>query len=200
MCATFENANINRRGAEAFEAPAPQSSLAETDLIQRLQEGPETAYREFVERYQADVYRIAFGIIGRRNDADEVAQEVFARAHFFIKRFDRFSSLYAWVYRMAVNECYGFLRRKRRGTAGSHDSASQDAVLDGSGSRRRSQQITEPYSGRESLPAPPAGTRRLLLSPSGAEATGLNENTIKMKLLWTRQALAKSAKRYRCTL
>ena len=70
MCAPFENANINRRGAEAFEAPAPQSRLAETDLIQRLQEGPETAYREFVERYQADVYRIAFGIIGRRNDAD----------------------------------------------------------------------------------------------------------------------------------
>lgn len=110
--------------------------LAETDLIQRLQEGPETAYREFVERYQADVYRIAFGIIGRRNDADEVTQEVFAKAYFFIKRFDRFSSLYAWVYHVAVNECYGFLRRKRRGAARSHDSANQDAVLDGTGPRR----------------------------------------------------------------
>jgi len=200
MCATFENANINRRGAEAFEAPAPQSRLAETDLIQRLQEGPETAYREFVERYQADVYRIAFGIIGRRNDADEVAQEVFAKAHFFIKRFDRFSSLYAWVYRMAVNECYGFLRRKRRGTAGSHDSASQDAVLDGSGSRRDFL--------NKLLDRIPEENRYLLLlrELEGyslahlAEATGLNENTIKMKLLWTRQALAKSAKRYRCTL
>jgi hypothetical protein len=53
MCATFEDANIIRRGAEASEAPAPQSRLAETDLIHRLQGGPETAYREFVERYQA---------------------------------------------------------------------------------------------------------------------------------------------------
>jgi RNA polymerase sigma-70 factor, ECF subfamily len=197
MCATCENANINRLGAEASEVPATQSHLAETDLIQRLQEGPETAYREFVERYQADVYRVAYGIIGRRNKADEVAQEVFAKAYFFIKRFDGHSSLYAWVYRMAVNECYGFLRRKRRGAVDSDDSASPGAV--GIGSRRDFL--------NKLLDSIPEENRYLLLlrelegySVSHlVVATGLNENTIKMKLLWTRQALAKSARRYRCT-
>src|ERR1700721_2115556 len=90
----------------------------------------------------------------------------------------------------------GFLRRKRRGTAGSHDSASQDAVLDGIGSRRDFL--------NKLLDRIPEENRYLLLlrELEGysvahlAEATGLNENTIKMKLLWTRQALAKSAKRY----
>jgi len=196
MCATFENANINRRGAETSEVPAPQSHLAETGQIQRLQEGLETVYREFVERYQADIYRIAYGIIGRRDDADEVAQKVFAKAYFFIKQFGRLSSPYAWVYRMAVNECYGFLRRKRRD---SDDSASQEVVFDGIGSRRD-------YLNKL-LDRIPEENRYLLLlrELEGysvahlAEATGLTENTIKMKLLWTRQALAKSAKRYRCT-
>ena len=199
MCATCENANINRLGVEASEAPATQSHLAERDLIQRLQEGPETAYREFVERYQADVYRVAYGVIGCRNHADEVAQEVFAKAYFFIKRFDGLSSLYVWVYRLAVNECYGVLRRKRRAAVDSDDSASPGAVVDGIGSRRDFL--------NKLLDRIPEENRYLLLllELEGysvarlAEATGLNENTIKMKLLWTRQALAKSAKRYRCT-
>jgi RNA polymerase sigma-70 factor (ECF subfamily) len=170
-------------------------------VFRTAKDAPKEAHRAWSmsEGGQADVYRVAYGIIGRRNGADEVAQEVFAKAYFFIKRFDGLSSLYAWVYRLAVNECYGFLRRKPRGAVDSDDSASPGAVVDGIGSRRDFL--------NKLLDRIPEENRYLLLlrELEGysvarlAEATGLNENTIKMKLLWMRQALAKSARQYRCT-
>lgn len=100
---------------------------------------------------------------------------------------------------MAANECYGFLGRKPRGAVDRDDSAGQDAVLDEIGSRRDFL--------NKILNRIPEENRYLLLlrELEGysvahlAEATGLNENTIKMKLLWTRLALAKSAGRFRCT-
>jgi RNA polymerase sigma-70 factor (ECF subfamily) len=46
-------------------------------------------------------------------DADEIAQEVFAKVYVAIQTFGGRGSLYAWIYRIAVNECYGLLRKKR---------------------------------------------------------------------------------------
>jgi hypothetical protein len=100
--------------------------------------------------------------------------------------------------RLVVPWKYGF-KSIKSGAVDSDDSASPGAVVDGIGSRRDFL--------NKLLDRIPEENRYLLLlrELEGysvahlAEATGLNENTIKMKLLWTRQALAKSAKRYRCT-
>jgi RNA polymerase sigma-70 factor (ECF subfamily) len=199
MSAIFEPVNIDGLGAEASEAPMIQSHIAERDLIRRLQEGSEIAYREFVERYQSDVYRVAYGIIGHGNHADGVAQHVFVKAYFSLKRFDGCSSLYAWVYRRAVNESYAFLRKKPRDNFYTEDPTGQHTVTDGIGSRRDFL--------NKLLDRIQEENRYLLLlrELEGysltrlAETTGLNENMIKVKLLGTRQALAKAARQHRCT-
>src|SRR5258708_4649498 len=103
MYATFGAASLNGPGVKVSEAPVMQSNSAEHDLVRRLREGAEIAYREFVERFQPEVYRVAHGIIGDRKDAYEVSQQVFVKLYFSVKSFDGRSSLYTWVYRMVVN-------------------------------------------------------------------------------------------------
>jgi RNA polymerase sigma-70 factor (ECF subfamily) len=199
MYATVEAGSLGGSGMEASEVPLMQLNSAEPDLVRRLREGAEIAYREFVERYQSEVYRIAHGIMGDRNYADQVVEQVFVKVYFSIKSFDGSSSLYTWVYRMVVNECYGFLRRKWGNVFYADDSADRRPVSDGIGPRRDFL--------NKLLQRIPEEDRYLLLlrELEGysvahlAETTGLSEGTIKVKLLRTRQGLAKAAGQLCCT-
>src|SRR6202521_1708345 len=87
----------------------------EAALVRRVQARDETAFREIVERYQAKVFSIIFGILRNHNDAEDIAQQVFAKIYFSIKNFDFRSSLLTWIYKITVNECYDYLRKKRVG-------------------------------------------------------------------------------------
>ncbi len=108
---TSETANANASRVWPIEARPKRHDPHEDDLIVRLQAHDETAFREIVERYASKIYRVCHGILRNRDHADEVAQEVFAKVYFSIRGFGERSSLYAWIYRIAVNECYGFLRK-----------------------------------------------------------------------------------------
>src|SRR5947207_6452221 len=85
----------------------------EAALVRRVQARDEMAFREVVERYQAKVFSIIFGILRNHNDAEDIAQQVFAKIYFSIKNFDFRSSLLTWIYKITVNECYDYLRKKR---------------------------------------------------------------------------------------
>src|SRR5437016_13729762 len=85
----------------------------EAALVRRIQAQDELAFREIVERYQAKVFSIIYGILRNRNDAEDIAQQVFAKIYFSIKNFDFRSSLLTWIYKITVNECYDYLRKKR---------------------------------------------------------------------------------------
>src|SRR4030088_686521 len=85
----------------------------EAALIRRGQARDEMAFREIVERYQSKVFSIIHGILRNRNDAEDIAQQVFAKIYFFIGNFDFRSSLLTWIYKITVNECYDYLRKKR---------------------------------------------------------------------------------------
>ena len=85
----------------------------EAALVRRVQARDEMAFREIVERYQSKVFSIIYGILRNRNDAEDIAQQVFAKVYFSIKNFDFRSSLLTWIYKITVNECYDYLRKKR---------------------------------------------------------------------------------------
>src|ERR1700728_1031308 len=85
----------------------------EASLVRRVQARDEMAFREIVERYQAKVFSIIYGILRNRNDAEDIAQQVFAKIYFSIRNFDFRSSLLTWIYKITVNECYDYLRKKR---------------------------------------------------------------------------------------
>ena len=85
----------------------------EAALVRRVQAGDELAFREIVERYQAKIFSIIYGILRNHNDAEDIAQQVFSKVYFSIRNFDFRSSLLTWIYKITVNECYDYLRKKR---------------------------------------------------------------------------------------
>ena len=60
----------------------------EASLVRRVQARDEIAFGEIVERYQAKVFSIIFGILRNHNDAEDIAQQVFAKIYFSIQSFD----------------------------------------------------------------------------------------------------------------
>jgi RNA polymerase sigma-70 factor, ECF subfamily len=107
---------------ETCDRPVTQSTVAHGDLVRR-RSAHETVYRAFVERYQSTVYRVAYGILADRQDADEVAQSVFVKAYFSLASFDGRSSVFVSIYRIVVNECYGFLRKRSQDVLPERESA-----------------------------------------------------------------------------
>src|SRR5580693_4443780 len=85
----------------------------EAALVRRVQARDEMAFREIVERYQAKVFSIIYDILRNHNDAEDIAQQVFSKTYFAIRSFDSRSSLLTWIYRITVNECYDYLRKRR---------------------------------------------------------------------------------------
>src|SRR5580693_4490482 len=82
-------------------------------LVRRAQSGDESAFREIVERHQSKVFSIIHGIVRQRNDVEDIAQQVFAKVYFSIRNFDFRSSLITWIYKITVNECFDYLRKKK---------------------------------------------------------------------------------------
>ena len=82
-------------------------------LVRRAQSGDEAAFREIVEKYQSKVFSIIHGIVRQRNDVEDIAQQVFAKVYFSIRNFDFRSSLITWIYKITVNECFDYLRKKK---------------------------------------------------------------------------------------
>jgi RNA polymerase sigma-70 factor (ECF subfamily) len=182
----------------------------EAALVRRVQARDEMAFREVVDRYQAKVFSIIYGILRNHNDAEDIAQQVFAKIYFSIRNFDFRSSLLTWIYKITVNECYDYLRKKRvRKLVYESDFSQEDAQrLETSEpavdpAAPVDQQIAQHDLVVKLLSKVSAEDRSLILLKEVeghsveelAALTGLNENTIKVKLFRTRQKLLKAAQR-----
>ena len=53
------------------------------------------------------------GIVRQRNDVEDIAQQVFAKVYLSVRNFDFRSSLITWIYKITVNECFDYLRKKK---------------------------------------------------------------------------------------
>lgn len=74
----------------------------------------ERAFRELIQMYQKQVYGLIRKMVNNHDDADDLVQEVFTKVWSKIDTFNEESMLFTWIYRIAVNECLQFLRRKKR--------------------------------------------------------------------------------------
>lgn len=92
----------------------PHRDLSDADLVDRVVDGDQGAYRLLVERYQSRVFAVAYGVLKNREDAREVAQEVFIKAYRNLPSFRRDSSFYTWIYRITVNLGIDFQRKAYR--------------------------------------------------------------------------------------
>ncbi|GIW92735.1 MAG: RNA polymerase sigma factor [Pirellulaceae bacterium] len=83
------------------------------DLIDRSVAGDEQAFAELVGRYQSRLLTALVHILGSRSDAEDVLQEAFWNAYRNLDGFQRNSSFYTWLYRIAFNLAVTFQRRQR---------------------------------------------------------------------------------------
>ncbi len=83
------------------------------ELVRRAQSGDKEAYEELVHRHQHRVFAVAGGILRRREDVEDIAQQVFVKAYFSLKRFDQRAAFSTWLYKITVNECWDLLRKKK---------------------------------------------------------------------------------------
>jgi RNA polymerase sigma-70 factor, ECF subfamily len=96
--------------------PAPGKASGPTDdreLVRLAQTGDKEAFEELVRRHQHRVFAVAGGILRRREDVEDIAQQVFVKAYFSIKRFDQRAAFSTWLYKITVNECWDLLRKKK---------------------------------------------------------------------------------------
>jgi len=83
-------------------------------LVARFKEGDESSFKELVERYQSRVYSIVLAMLGDKNDADDLSQEVFLKAYRFIHQFKGRSKFFTWLYRLTINTCISARNKKKR--------------------------------------------------------------------------------------
>ncbi len=96
----------------------PTTTRAEEDaLVHRAQKGDLGAYDELVRRYQERIYATLYHMTSNHEDANDLAQEAFIKAHLAIKSFKGGSSFYTWVYRIAVNKTINFLKQRKNRSA-----------------------------------------------------------------------------------
>src|SRR5271157_1053578 len=194
----------------AAKSRVDYQSTPEGALVRRAQAGEESAFREIVERYQSKVFSIIHGIVRQRNDVEDIAQQVFAKVYLSLKSFDFRSSLITWIYKITVNECFDYLRKRKVRKLVYESDLSEDEV--------RRVENTEPAMHRQvptdttlarrdyviKLLAKVSEEERMLLMLKEvegysveelAERTGMNENTIKVKLFRARQKLVRTAQR-----
>ncbi|MBL7075253.1 sigma-70 family RNA polymerase sigma factor [candidate division KSB1 bacterium] len=83
------------------------------ELVERFQGGDERAFNEIVNRYKKKIYFLTLRMVNNPQDAEDLSQEVFIRAYKGLAKFQRESALFTWLYRIAVNHCINFNRKKR---------------------------------------------------------------------------------------
>lgn len=94
--------------------------MVEQELIQKIKEKDEAAFKYLVDTYQDKVYNTALGIVQNAEDAEDVAQEVFIQVYRSIHSFKGEAKLSTWLYRIATTRALDLLRnrksKKRAGT------------------------------------------------------------------------------------
>ena len=155
-------------------------------------------FEEIVREHQKRVYNICLRLCGDPDDAFDLSQEVFLKAWRGLEGFRGDSSVYTWLYRLAVNTCHDFTRKKaRRGDTVSLDDTQlplPDARFEPALALERKELAR---ALEEALARLPPGQREILVLRETAELSyheiaallGIEEGTVKSRLARARLAL-----------
>lgn len=82
-------------------------------LIRKAMEGDQKAYAEIVHRYRNQIYNLILRMVRRREEAEDLTQETFIKAFNALARFNAEYAFSTWLYKIAVNNCIDYFRKKR---------------------------------------------------------------------------------------
>lgn len=104
--------------------PSPADGAPEdAELVRRCQEGRHDAYETLVVRYRGRIYALILNMTGNDADAWDLSQDVFLKAWKALPRFEARSQFFTWLYRIAHNVTYDWLRKRRIGPGTEFDDA-----------------------------------------------------------------------------
>jgi RNA polymerase sigma-70 factor (ECF subfamily) len=96
--------------------------LDDAAAVAQARGGDEEAFRVLVERHSRSIYRLAYRMTGRPEDAEDVVQETFVRAYRQLSRFEARSNFATWLYRIGFNCAIDYMRaRPHRESFESHE-------------------------------------------------------------------------------
>jgi RNA polymerase sigma-70 factor (ECF subfamily) len=113
--------------------PIAMTGIREQALIRRLRERDERAFQEIVRLYQHKVFNLVFRMIGSREEAEDVAQEVFVTVFKSVEGFRGEAKFSTWLYRIAANHCKNrmkYLGRRSYKATGELDEAAERELAD----------------------------------------------------------------------
>lgn len=88
--------------------------MIELEVIAALKRGDQKAFQQLVADYSQKVYNLSLGILQNEEDAEDATQEIFTTVFLSINQFKGESKLSTWIYRISVNKCREFIRKKSR--------------------------------------------------------------------------------------
>lgn len=191
--------------ASAIALPArARKRDEEAELVRLAQSGEEAAFEELIRRHQQRVFGLVNGILRRREDVEDVVQQVFLKVFVSLKRFDLRAAFSTWLYKITVNECWDYLRKKKVRPLVYETDLSEDQIsrLDGAASSERPPESPARRAEVQDildqlLDELPERDRELLVLKEVegfsvqelAEILNVNVNTIKVRLFRTRARL-----------
>jgi RNA polymerase sigma-70 factor (ECF subfamily) len=90
------------------------TNIDEKDLVARCRKGDDDAWRELVDRFGQKVYAISYHFTLKREDAEELSQEIFLKLFENLHRYDGGFPLVAWILSVSRNLCIDRYRRRKR--------------------------------------------------------------------------------------
>jgi RNA polymerase sigma-70 factor (ECF subfamily) len=115
-----ENASISgddsdrRNGRQARRQARAEQREEDRLLVERARGGDQTAFRELFDRYHRRAYSLAYGMVHNSDDALDIVQDGFIKAHRYLDRFEGSSSFYTWFYRIVMNLSIDHIRKRKR--------------------------------------------------------------------------------------
>jgi RNA polymerase sigma-70 factor (ECF subfamily) len=92
---------------------ANPEAAGERELIRLAQQGDTEAFSQLVVQHQRAVFNIAYRMVGNHQEAEDVAQESFAKAYQALARFDQERPFAPWLYRITTNTALNWIKRHR---------------------------------------------------------------------------------------
>jgi RNA polymerase sigma-70 factor (ECF subfamily) len=190
--------------------PKATGALDDRELVRRAQGEDQEAFEELIRRHQHRVFAVAGGILRRREDVEDIAQQVFVKAYFSLKRFDQRAAFSTWLYKITVNECWDLLRKKKvRPLVYESDLSEEQAkqVIAAEGKNSGGPDISERLEARERVERLLDGLDerdRLMLilkEVEGfaveeiAQVLDLNANTVKVRLFRARRRIVNKVRK-----
>ncbi|MEJ7615776.1 MAG: sigma-70 family RNA polymerase sigma factor [Pyrinomonadaceae bacterium] len=102
---------------------------SDEQIIERALAGDTDAFGDIVQRWERKIYHLAYGMLGREEDARDAAQETFISAFRNLKNFRGDAKVSSWLHRIAINQCISRQRRARvRGETALEDESLEDGA------------------------------------------------------------------------